>query len=189
LHCGTPSHEVRDGKLYLTLLRSIVLLSGDGIMGPCIPTPNANEMGLQTFRYSILPHRKSWRESETYRRAAEINMPLKAMQVIAAEKQEDNSEIIQEFSHTFLKIEPRNILLSTIRSAAAASDSAVEIIIRIYETEGRKTIARLHFDRLVKRVYLLDMLENELGKGTDIGRETLEIEVRPFKVITLKVQF
>jgi alpha-mannosidase len=189
LHCGTPSHEVRDGKLYLTLLRSIVLLSGDGIMGPCIPTPNANEMGLQTFRYSILPHRKSWRESETYRRAAEINMPLIAMQVIAAEKQVDNSERIQEFSHTFLKIEPRNILLSTIRSAAAAIGSAVEIIVRIYETEGQKTIARLHFDRLVKRVYLLDMLENELGKGTDVGRKTLEIEVLPFKVITLKVQF
>ena len=189
LHCGTPSHEVRDGKLYLTLLRSIVLLSSDGIMGPCIPTPNANEMGLQTFRYSILPHRKSWRESETYRRAAEINMPLIAMQVIAAKKQEDNSERIQEFSHTFLKIEPRNILLSTIRSVAAVSGSASEIIVRIYETEGRKTIARLHFDRLVKRVYLLDMLENELGKSTDVGRKTLEIEVRPFKVITLKVQF
>jgi glycosyl hydrolase family 38 len=189
LHCGTPSHEVRDGKLYLTLLRSIVLLSGDGIMGPCIPTPNANEMGLQTFRYSIVPHMKSWRETETYRRAAEINMPLAALHVIEDEGDDRSERMIQEFNHSFLKIEPRNIFLSTIRSAVAASGGAATVIVRIYEIEGRKTIARLHFERLVKKVYLLDMLENELGKGTDIGREILELEVLPFKVITLKVQF
>ena len=189
LHCGTPSHEVRDGKLYLTLLRSIVLLSGDGIMGPCIPTPNANEMGLQTFRYSIVPHMKSWRETETYRRAAEINMPLAALHVIEDEGDDRSERMIQEFNHSFLKIEPRNIFLSTIRSAVAASGGAATVIVRIYEIEGRKTIARLHFERLVKKVYLLDMLENELGKGTDIGREILELEVQPFKVITLKVQF
>ena len=43
---------------------------------------DANEMGLQTFRYSILPHRKSWKEAKTYLRAAEINMPLAAMELI-----------------------------------------------------------------------------------------------------------
>ena len=43
LHRGIPSHEVRDDSIYLTLLRSIMVLSADGIMGPCIPTPDAEK--------------------------------------------------------------------------------------------------------------------------------------------------
>lgn len=185
LHQGTPSHEVRDGKLYLTLSRSIVLLSADGIMGPCIPTPNANEMGLQTFRYSILPHRKSWKEAKTYLRAAELNMPLAAMQLIRDEQ--EHPERTLESPYSFLEIEPQNILLSTLKKSAA--DRREAIIVRIFETEGRKSIARLHFGRQVRKVHHLDLLENELDKGTDIGRDIVELEVPPFKIITLKVQF
>ncbi len=184
LHQGTPSHEVRDGKLYLTLSRSIVLLSADGIMGPCIPTPDANEMGLQTFRYSILPHRQSWKEAETYRRAAEVNMPLAAIQLIG-DKQE-HPGMTPESPYSFLEIEPKNILLSTLKTAA---DRREAIIVRIFETEGRKSIAQLHFGREVKKVHRLDLLDNELDKGTDIGRDIVELEVPPFKIITLKVQF
>lgn len=195
LHCGTPSHEVRDGKLYLTLLRSIVLLSADGIMGPCIPTPDASEMGLQTFRYSILPHGKSWREAETYRRAAEINMPLAAMQLNTSDGG-GQPERTLESTHSFLEIQPRNILLSTMRSVTvaagegrASTSSSSALIVRIYETEGRKTMARLRFGRPINKVHLLDLLENELGKGKDIGDEILELEMPPFKIMTLKVQF
>ena len=100
-------------------------------------------------------------------------------------------ERMLESTHSFLEIEPRNILLSTIKSLLAAEGRAVAsaVIVRIYETEGHKTVAWLRFDRPVKRVHLLDMLENELDKGRDIGREILELEVQPFKIITLKVQF
>jgi alpha-mannosidase len=181
LHRGTPSHEVRDGKLYLTLSRSIVLLSADGAMGPCVPTPDASEIGPQTFRYSILPHPKSWKEAETYRRAQEVNMPLVAMQVSAA----DHPERALESPYSFLEITPKNVLLSTLKSA---SDGKV-VIVRLYETEGRKTIANLHFSRQIKKVNRLDLLENELDEGSDIGRETLELHVEPFKIVTLKVQF
>ena len=39
LNQGIPSHEIRDHSIYLTLLRSVVVLSSDGIMGPRVPTP------------------------------------------------------------------------------------------------------------------------------------------------------
>ena len=142
---------MRDGKLYLTLLRSIVLLSADGIMGPCIPTPDANEMGLQTFRYLILPHRKSWKEAKTYLRGAEINMPLAAMELIRDEH--EHPERTLESPYSFLEIEPQNILLSTLRPLV---DNREAIIVRIFETEGLKSIARLHFGRQVKKVHHLD---------------------------------
>jgi alpha-mannosidase len=181
LHLGTPSHEVRDGKLYLTLSRSILLLSADGAMGPCVPTPNAMELGTQTFRYSILPHEKSWKEAETYRHAQEVNMPLAAMQL----SKDDRQDRTLESPYSFLEIEPRNILLSTMKSGR---DGKV-VIVRFYDTEGRNTVARLRFAKQVRRVFRLDLLENELDEGSDIGRDTLELEVEPFKILTLKVQF
>ncbi len=180
LHRGTPSHEVRDGKLYMTLSRSIMLLSSDGVMGPCVPTPDANEIGTQTFKYSILPHEKSWKESKTYRRAAEINMSLIAMQI-----KENDSEKILEEQYSFLEIRPKNILLSTLKSG----DDGKTVIIRIYETEGLETIASLRFTRQVKKVYHLDLLENELDPGIETGREILELEIGPFKIKTLKIHF
>jgi alpha-mannosidase len=79
IHSGIPSHEVRDNSIYLTLLRSIMVLSADGIMGPCVPTPDAAEMVPYTFRYSVLPHEEGWRETGTYRHAIEFNMPLIAI--------------------------------------------------------------------------------------------------------------
>ena len=81
LHKGIPSHEIRDNSIYLTLLRSVVVLSSDGIMGPCIPTPDATETRPYTFNYSILPHEDSWNEATTYRHGIEINMSLIAIQI------------------------------------------------------------------------------------------------------------
>ena len=58
-----------------------MLLSSDGIMGPCIPTPDAAEMKPYTFRYSILPHENDWMEDLIYQQGSEINMPLIAFQI------------------------------------------------------------------------------------------------------------
>ena len=44
--------------IYLTLLRSIILLSSDGIMGPCIPTPDAAESETVYFQIFYTPTRK-----------------------------------------------------------------------------------------------------------------------------------
>ena len=81
MHQGIPSHEIRDQSIYLTLLRSVVVLSSDGIMGPCVPTPDAAEIKPYTFRYSALPHEGDWKHAASYRHGMEINMPLISSQL------------------------------------------------------------------------------------------------------------
>ena len=121
LHRGIPSHEIRDNSIYLTLLRSVVVLSADGIMGPCIPTPDAPETRPYTFRYSVLPHVNTWKEAATYRHGMEINMPLIAIQVKKEQKQkanksdninktENNNESSLPSTYSFLQIDPKNIV-------------------------------------------------------------------------------
>lgn len=176
LHRGIPSHEVRDNSIYLTLLRSIMVLSADGIMGPCVPTPDAAEMIPYTFRYSVLPHEKSWKESGTYRRSLEFNMPLIATHLGGTEVsqhaiQENNfdsrvsAERLQNYQHSFLEIHPSNVILSTLKLDERDDDDSDNrsLVVRIYETEGRATDnASLIFYRQIKSASIIDLLENEI---------------------------
>ena len=176
MHRGIPSHEVRDNSIYLTLLRSIMVLSADGIMGPCVPTPDAAEMIPYTFRYSVPPHEESWKESGTYRRALEFNMPLIATHLGGTEVsqhaiQENNfdsgvsADRLQNYQHSFLEIHPSNVILSTLKLDERDDDNNDNrsLIVRIYETEGRATDnASLIFYRQIKSASIIDLLENEI---------------------------
>jgi alpha-mannosidase len=238
LHQGIPSHEVRDGSVYLTLLRSVELLSSDGIMGPCIPTPDANETRPYKFRYSVLPHDGGWTDVASYRHGMELNMPLISMQMknksdnivrsfskrkkdIEVKNQQDiepEGYLINPNSFSFLEIEPKNIMLSTLKlsdnieSTDKYQDEKIKIrnnninksaaIVRFYETEGKKgTTARLIFSKTITNVSITDLLENETTKmtehinekeGSDIkilDNHIVEVGVGPFKIVTLKVKF
>jgi alpha-mannosidase len=205
LHKGIPSHEIRDNSIYLTLLRSVVVLSSDGIMGPCIPTPDAAETRPYTFNYSILPHEDSWNEAATYRHGIEVNMSLIAIQINnnknnkniidaanESEKEENNQNGRRKYlpsTYSFLQIDPKNIVLSTLK----LSEDKNAIIVRFYETEDKKTLAKLRFAKKIKSICLTDLLENDLNQVINVNgnynTHYLEIEVEPFKIVTLKVKF
>jgi alpha-mannosidase len=173
-------------------------------MGPCIPTPDAAETRPYTFRYSLLPHEDGWNEVATYRHGMEVNMSLIAIQVknnkhnrnsnnanqLEEGKKNQNSQRRQlPSTYSFLQIYPKNIVLSTIKM----SEDEKAIIIRFYETEGKKTLAKLRFARKIKSIWLIDLLENDVKRVIDDNGNKkdnfLEIEVEPFKIITLKAKF
>lgn len=218
LHTGIPSHEVRDGSIYLTLLRSVMVLSSDGIMGPCIPTPDAAEMRPYSFKYSVLAHDNSWREACSYRRAMEVNMPLISVQVddtnfndnkydYTPQLRDQNSanstntitcnqnENDQLDCFSFLELEPENILLSNLKISNDSKSTAAAILVRIYETEGRKrTIAKLKFSKTIRSASFTDLLGNEIKRvkrknnGKNNNKEIL-VEMGAFKIVTLKIEF
>jgi alpha-mannosidase len=189
LNQGIPSHEIRDHSIYLTLLRSVVVLSSDGIMGPCVPTPDAAEVKPYTFRYSVLPHDGDWRKAASYRYGMEINMPLVSIQV--PKKTENieykNTEYKNRYLGIFslLEISPKNILLSALRM----SEDNKSVIVRFFETEGKQTVAILKFGKIMKSAVVTDLLENEIRKLELIKNDALELEVQPYKIITLKLEF
>ena len=76
LHQGIPSHEIRDHSIYLTLLRSVVVLSSDGIMGPCGLRQDHIHSDTQHYLMKVIGSRAA-----SYRHGMEINMPLVSIQV------------------------------------------------------------------------------------------------------------
>ncbi|MCC6446253.1 MAG: alpha-mannosidase [Armatimonadetes bacterium] len=91
------------------------------------------DQGLQTITYRLVPHRGGWQEAAIPRRAWELNvLPL----------------WVNEYAHSgpmpaecaFLDAEPDNILLSVLKKA----EEGEAIIIRGYETAGRRSQATVH---------------------------------------------
>lgn len=197
-----------------------MLLSADGIMGPCVPTPDAAEMVPYTFRYSVLPHEKGWRESSTYRYAIEFNMPLIAVHLGGREvmKHRIQENIVapsaepearsQIPNYSFLEIQPRNVILSTLKLNERYGNYSGDhsLVVRIYETEGRATDnVTLVFYRRIKSASIIDLQENEISKipilgihtgsqknerhDTYVEGNTIRMSIGAFKIVSLKVDF
>jgi alpha-mannosidase len=115
----------------------------------------------------------------------EINMPLVSIQV--AKKTEnteyDKNRYIGKFS--FLEISPKNILISTLRM----SEDSKYVILRFFETEGKRTVASLKFGKIIKSAIVTDLLENKIRKLEQFKNDVLKIAVEPYRIITLKLEF
>ena len=130
IHRGIPENEVRDGDVYLTVLRSVSMLSSDGISGPAIPVPDARELNKRyEFRYSVYPHEGDWREASSYKHAIEFNTDLDTLQLPKGMK--------LSLNRSFLKIYPENVVLSALKRA----EDGDGVILRFYETKGEETDA------------------------------------------------
>ena len=67
------------------------------------------------------------------------------------------------------------------------SDDKKGIILRVYETEGKKTITKIKLAAKIRKTKLIDFMENEIQEIKKIENDTIIIEIDPFKIITLKI--
>ncbi len=182
LNRGNPENEVRDGNVYITLLRSVGILS-NGSAGPVIPVPDARELKKYSFRYAVYPHEGDWRQAKVYKMGYEFNYNLVALQVPGNRK--------YRLKRSFLRIEPDNVILTAFKLA----EDGDGIIVRFYEAEGKEVKAKLTFFREVKDVKVVNMLEEtdeefekEFGKDVTVNKNVVEVDMKPFEVVTLKVK-
>jgi alpha-mannosidase len=178
---GNPENELKTGSIYLTLLRSVSCLSVDGHSGPMIPTPNALELRKYTFRYAVYPHLGNWKTAKSYKPALEFCRPLVAIQSGGRKSGELPP------SYSFLRLEPDNLVISAFKRAEASND----VILRFYETSGKRTTARIEMFRPVKGVSEVNLLEDEVKnkkqKIKKLSPNTLSMKIKPFEIKTLKL--
>jgi alpha-mannosidase len=174
---GIPASEIVKSSVYLTLFRSVYGLSADGVAGPLVPTPDALELKSHAFEYALQPHPGTWRQAGVYRWAQEYHhLPL------SRATEHEGGELPPVFS--FLELSPDNLILSALKKA----EEGDEVILRFFETRGEVTRARIKFFRPVKEAWLADLLEREEEPLAGTG-DVLEMEVKPFEIVTLKLKF
>jgi alpha-mannosidase len=176
---GLPAHEIRDGAIYLTLLRSILMLSSDGETGPAIPTPDAQEFKTHCFEYSVYPHQKGWKEANSFKPAYEFNNNLTAFQLPPG-----RSKKLLPSQLSFAEVKPENLILVALKKAEDSGD----LILRLFETKGEETEAEIDLFKEPSWVKAVNLLEQEEGevqfKGKKIG-----LKVKPFEIVSLKLRF
>ena len=172
---GLPAILIKEGSIYIRLLRSVSGLSADGTAGPLVPTPDALELRPYTFEYALQPHEGDWRQAKMYKQAQDFHHLPYCIQ------SNSQGELPEEFS--FLKLSPDNLVLSALKKA----EDSDEVILRFFETIGEATVAELELFRVIKRAAVVDLLERELYE-LKAERNKLRLEVKPFEIITLKLR-
>jgi alpha-mannosidase len=74
-----------------------------------------------------------------------------------------------------------------VESVKLAEDRSGDLIVRLYEAEGRRVRTPLHIAAPVARAWRTDLLERELGTASWGAEETVTLEVRPFEIVTIRV--
>jgi len=176
---GLPAHEIRDGAIYLTLLRSILMLSADGITGPAIPTPDAQELKTYSFEYSLFPHRKGWKESNAFKPAYEFNYNLMGFQLPVVK---GTRTLPHQFS--FVEVKPENLILVAFKK----TEDTNAVILRLFETKGEKASGEIRLFKEPSSVKTANLLEEEERELKFRGKR-IRLQVKPFEIVTLKIEF
>jgi alpha-mannosidase len=177
---GTPEAEVRDGSMYMTLLRVVRMLSTDGKAGPVIPVRDAEKPVKENYRYSIYPHRGDWKKAHSYRQAYEANFDLIALQLPRNRK--------YRMIRSFLQLQPHNVIVTAVKIA----DHNHDVVVRMYEAAGEATDVTVNFFKAPKKVEMVNLIEErdkEFARPVSLRGRKARFKIKPFEIVTLRVRF
>lgn len=137
------------------------------------------EFEKQNMLYSLYPHKGGWKEGNTPRVSYEVNYPLIGKIV------ENHSGVLPP-SYSFLKAEPENIIVSVVKKHEDTKDA----ILRIYETTGKNTDAKIIFGEEVLEAFETDMIEWEkVSENLSISQgKILNLKFSPYEIKTLRIK-
>jgi alpha-mannosidase len=166
LNDGKYGHSARDNVLGISLLRS-----------PMHPDPLADE-GEHRFTYSLLPHEGDWAEAGVVGEAFALNSPL-----CVVDAAPNTGGLPSESG--LVAVEGVALALGSLKRA----EDGHGLILRFYEPHGARGKSVLGFMGEIKRAERINLLE-EAAEGPVLTAEgcMLRVEVRPFEVLTLRIE-
>jgi alpha-mannosidase len=169
LNDGKYGYDIRGNVLRLTLLKS-------GIQ----PDPSADQ-GKHRFTYSLLPHPGDWRQAGVIGHAAALNTPLRTRLPGEAA---GGAKATAVAAGSFVVCDRPGLIVETVKPAIDGRG----VILRLYEGHGTRGPATLRFTRSVAQAEACTLLE-ERTADRQVSGETVQLQVRPYELLTLRVQF
>jgi len=162
-------HNVTENEIRLTLLRS----SYD-------PDP-LPELGQHEIKFALVPHDDNWKPSDAARAGYEFNHPVEA---VATNVHKGDLPGEKEF----LSISPSNVMLSGIKKA----EDTGEIVLRLYETDGKAAEAVVRIDPSLVRpnwtAIETDILERPIPDSTArLENGILKVSIPASGIVTVKI--
>jgi mannosylglycerate hydrolase len=183
---GMPEYEPIDTPqgvdIALTLLRSVGWLSRGDLLtrpynaGPQVPTPDAQCLGTHIARYAIIPFVNSFEEAKPWLLAYQFVAPLRSVVTFPKE-----GSLPTQYS--LLKIEPEELVLSALKKA----EKEDALILRFYNIASYEVEGKITFTEVPKKVVLSNLAEEDVEQMS--ADKELEVKVKPYQIITLKLSF
>jgi alpha-mannosidase len=154
-------YDIHGSVMRLSLLR-----------GPTHPDPTA-DLGTHQFTYALMPHPGDFREAGVIEAAEDLGSPLLPA----------HGNLAPGASRSLVEVDTRQVIVEAIKRA----EDSDAVIVRLYEAWGRSCKARLRTTLPASRAFLCDLLERERDEVA-VKDGVIELELGPFKILTLKLE-
>ena len=194
LNRGLPGFNVEaDGSLYLSLLRSCSgWPSGVWIDPPRRSLPDGSNFQFQhwshTFEYALTSSAGDWRAGQTVRSGHEFNNPLIV-------RVPDPHQGEMPATASLIRVEPSSVVLTAVkpagnplaRMAGPDVDPANGLVLRLYESAGRSTTARIACAWPIGGAEFTNVAE-EGHRSLTVVDGSVAVELEPFEIATLQIK-
>lgn len=92
------------------------------------------------------------------------------------------TQVDDEFGMVF--VDNRNIVIETMKCAEDGAD----MILRLYDAYNCSSNVILHFGIPVKKVWLCDLMENNLEELEVAEDNSVSLKVKNFEIVTLRIE-
>lgn len=159
---------LNDGKYGIAVERSNV---GISLAKTPIYPDYETDSEENVFTYSIYPHKGNWISAEVYKRAYELNYPIRATKGKGGEK-------------SFVSVNPRNIVLEALKP----SEDGNGIVLRLYNVENNRGIGEIKLWKSPNTAYKTNILENEKLEDVNINKDEISFNYRNYEIISIKIE-
>ncbi len=153
-------YDIQGSVMRLSLLRA-----------PTHPDPAADR-GKHRFTYALMPHPGDFREAGVIAAAEDLNIPLRVVRggISVGERR------------SLIEVDTPQVVVEAIKRA----EDSDAVVIRLYEAWGGRCRARVRTSLTVSRAFLCDLLERN-REEIEARDGQLELDLTPFKILTLKL--
>jgi alpha-mannosidase len=169
---GEPGYGVallNDCKYGYDIVGSVMRLSL--LRAPTHPDPAADR-GKHRFTYALMPHPGDFREAGVIAAAEDLNNPLRVVR----------GGMSSDERRSLIEVDTPQVVVEAIKQA----EDSDAVVVRIYEAWGGRCRARVRTSLPASHAFLCDLLERNRNE-IEVRDGQLELELTPFKIVTLKL--
>jgi alpha-mannosidase len=158
-------YDIAGSVIRLSLLRS-----------PTWPDPVADR-GHHHFTYRLLPHRGDFQEAGVVDAGYDLNVPLRTVTTAPHPGSRGSSG-------SLVTVDAAHVVIDAVKRA---DDDPESLILRMYESWGRRGPVTVGAPWEIRRATRTDLLEREIEAVGARGSE-VTVDIAPFEIVTLKLE-
>ncbi len=167
----------------LTLLRAVGWLSRDDFVtrnsmnaGPTLPTPDAQCLGTQRFRYAVVPFAGDPIAADVKTLSARFRTPP-----LCKQGDLDGSWAAAD---GLVRCRSRKVCISAIKRHATRDT----LVVRLYNLTNAPVEERLEFGLAIRRAWRVTLLEGREDELRTQGQRALPLHLGPCEILTVEVE-